>query len=71
MTSLFTLATGPGQCYFAYRLATPEIRRRRGWFVFSLVVTSLVYTEFKNLIARVAQVKEAMRERDWRVTPRT
>ena len=71
LTSLFTLATGPGQTYFAYRLASPEVRRRRGWFVFYLVVTSVFYAEFKNLIARVAQVKEAMRERDWRVTPRS
>jgi hypothetical protein len=39
--------------------------------VFYLVMTSLFYAEFKNLIARVAQVKEAMRERDWRVIPRS
>jgi len=34
-------------------------------------VASLLYTEFKNTIARVAQIKELMGERDWRVTPRT
>jgi hypothetical protein len=33
-------------------------------------VASIFYTEFKNLISRVAQVKELMRERAWKVTPR-
>jgi hypothetical protein len=27
----------------------------------------LIYTEFKNVIARVAQLKELMGERSWRV----
>ena len=67
---VFTLSVGPSQTYFAYRLATPEIRRRRRWFVVYLVVSSVFYTEFKNLIARVAQVKELMGDRQWKVTPR-
>jgi hypothetical protein len=29
------------------------------------------YAEYKNLIARVAQMKEIMRERQWKVTPRS
>jgi hypothetical protein len=35
-----------------------------------LVVATLFYTEYKNMIGRVAQIKELMRERQWKVTPR-
>ncbi len=70
LTTVFTLGTGPAQTLFAWRLADPEIRRRGWWFLSYLVVTSIFYTEYKNLIARVAQVKELMRERAWKVTPR-
>ena len=69
-TTLFTFSVGPGQTYFAYQLATPEIRRHRRWFWFHFLVSTPLYTEFKNLIARVAQIKELMNEHDWRVTPR-
>jgi cellulose synthase/poly-beta-1,6-N-acetylglucosamine synthase-like glycosyltransferase len=71
LTSLFTLSVGPFQTWFAYRLSDPQIRRHPRWFLWYLLITSLVYTEFKNLIARVAQVKELMGEADWRVTPRS
>lgn len=71
LTSIFTLSTGPGQVIFAYLLGHPDIRHRRRWFVFYLAVTSVFYTEYKNLIARVAQIKELMRERQWKVTPRS
>ena len=71
LTTLFTLSVGPGQALLAYLLAEPQVRRRRGWFVFYLLVASLFYTPFKNTIAVVAQVKELTRERHWRVTPRT
>ncbi len=70
LTTLFTFSVGPGQTLFAWRLAAPEIRARKSWFLFYLVVSILFYTEFKNQIARVAQLKEALGERDWRVTPR-
>lgn len=70
LTTVFTLSVGPGQTYFAYRLATPEIRRHRRWFVAYLFVSSVFYTELKNVIARVAQVKELMGDRQWKVTPR-
>ena len=70
MTTLFTASVGPGQTLFARRLATPEIRRQRGWFLRYLLVSSFFYTELKNVIARVAQVKELMGEREWKVTPR-
>lgn len=70
LTTLFTLSVGPGQVLFAWLLAAPEIQRRKSWFWFYLLMTSLFYTEFKNLIARVAQIKELMYERAWKVTPR-
>ena len=35
-------------------------------------LSSLVfYTEYKNVMTRTAHLKEAMRERPWKVTPRT
>jgi hypothetical protein len=71
LTTLFTLSVGPGQTYFAWRLAVPELRRHSGWFWSYLVLSSVFYTEMKNIIARVAQVKEAMGERQWTVTSRT
>jgi cellulose synthase/poly-beta-1,6-N-acetylglucosamine synthase-like glycosyltransferase/CheY-like chemotaxis protein/GGDEF domain-containing protein len=70
LTTLFTLSVGPGQTYFAWRLGEPQIRRRRGWFLSYLVVSSLFYTEMKNVIARVAQLKEAVGEHQWVVTAR-
>ena len=69
-TSLFTLGTGPGQTFFTWRLADPQIKSRTRWFWAYVGLSILFYTGFKNLIARVAQIKEIMRERDWRVTPR-
>jgi hypothetical protein len=70
LTTLFTLSVGPGQVFFAHRLATDEVRRHRRWFWAYLVVASVFYTELKNVIARVAQVKELTGERRWVVTPR-
>ena len=71
MTTAFTLSVAPGQAYFAYKLSDPEIRKHKGWFVFYLIVAAVFYTEFKNIIARVAQIKELFKERHWKVTPRT
>jgi cellulose synthase/poly-beta-1,6-N-acetylglucosamine synthase-like glycosyltransferase len=70
LTTLFTLSVGPGQTFLAYRLGAEEIRKNKGWYFLYLILTSLFYTEFKNIIARVAQVKEIMGERSWRITPR-
>ena len=71
LTTLFTLSVGPGQALFAHRLAAPEIKARSSWFWSYLVVSSLLYTEFKNVINRISQLKEVTSEREWRVTPRT
>jgi cellulose synthase/poly-beta-1,6-N-acetylglucosamine synthase-like glycosyltransferase/CheY-like chemotaxis protein len=71
LTTLFTLSVGPGQTLFAYRLALPEFRRHRAWFLAYLIVSSVFYTEMKNVIGRVAQIKELTGDRQWKVTPRT
>ena len=71
MTTLFTLSVAPGQAFFAYLLSEPDIHKHKGWFFFYLIVGSVFYTEYKNIIARVAQMKELFRERHWKVTPRT
>ena len=70
LTSLFTLSVGPGQTLFAYLLAAPDIRKHKLWFLWYFLVSTLFYTEFKNLISRVAQVKQAMGEQEWKVTAR-
>lgn len=70
LTTLFTLSVGPGQTLFAYRLGDRRIRRHKSWFWGYLFFSSLFYTQFKNIVARVAQVNEAMRVRRWEVTPR-
>jgi cellulose synthase/poly-beta-1,6-N-acetylglucosamine synthase-like glycosyltransferase len=71
MTTLFTLSVGPGQTLFAYWLGDRQIRRRKGWFWRYLILSSLFYTEFKNVAARIAQFNEWMRVRSWKVTPRS
>ncbi|MGB7538121.1 MAG: response regulator [Anaerolineales bacterium] len=70
MTTLFTLSVGPGQTLFAYWLGDAQIRRRKGWFVSYLILSSLFYTEFKNVVARIAQLNEWMHVRSWKITPR-
>ena len=70
LTTLYTLGVGPGQTFFAWRLGIPEIRQRSRWFLAYVLVSSLFYTEMKNVISRVAQVKEAMGDRQWTVTTR-
>ena len=70
LATLFTLSTGPGQTAFAYLRAAPELRQHRHWFLGYLLASSLYYTEFKNQVSRVSQLKELFGERAWRVTPR-
>ena len=69
LTTIFTLSVGPGQVTFAWLNAAPMVRRHRGWFWLYLFWAP-VYSEFKNVIARVAQIKELLGDRQWKVTPR-
>ncbi|MGD0376514.1 MAG: glycosyltransferase [Streptosporangiaceae bacterium] len=71
LLSIFTLSAGGAQTIFAYMLGDPRIRRHRAWFVLYAIHSMLWFGEFKNLIARVAQLKEVTGERQWRVTPRS
>jgi cellulose synthase/poly-beta-1,6-N-acetylglucosamine synthase-like glycosyltransferase/FixJ family two-component response regulator/GGDEF domain-containing protein len=70
-TTIFTASVGPGTVWFAYRLAHPDIKKHRSWFWQYLFFSLFIYTEVKNIIARVAQLKQAMGETSWRVTPRS
>lgn len=70
-TTLLTLSISPGQTVLTYRVTHPELKRRALWFLGYMAASLLFYSELKNLIARVAHVKEMMREQSWRVTPRS
>jgi hypothetical protein len=70
LTTLFTFSAGVAQGWTAWRLSAPELRRHRRWFLLFGVASQLFYTEYKNVITRTAHLKEAMRERKWKVTPR-
>jgi cellulose synthase/poly-beta-1,6-N-acetylglucosamine synthase-like glycosyltransferase len=70
LSSVVTMSVGPAQVAFAYALADPSVRRNSSWFLVYLLVASVFYTEAKNVIGRVAQLKEVMGERQWKVTAR-
>ncbi|MCB5912103.1 glycosyltransferase [Streptomyces pinistramenti] len=70
LAMLFTVAAGPVQALFAWRLAVPELRGRGPWFWSYLLVSTVFYSHFKNMVARQAHLKEALGDRQWRVTPR-
>lgn len=69
-TTAFTISTGPGQIILAYILARKPMKRRLGWFVEYLFVSTFFFSPFKDALSRIAHVKEAMGERVWKVTPR-
>jgi cellulose synthase/poly-beta-1,6-N-acetylglucosamine synthase-like glycosyltransferase/GGDEF domain-containing protein len=71
MTTIFTLGTGPSQTFLAWRLAHRDIHRHGRWFLYFLLMSIVFYTAFRNLIAVVAQVNEALQQRRWMITPRT
>lgn len=71
LTTLFTTSAGAMQSWTAWRLARPELRRRRRWFAMFALSSLVFYTEYKNVMSRTAHLKEAMRERRWKLTPRT
>ena len=71
LLTLFTTVSGPLQTLAAWRLATPELRRHPWWFVGAAVANLLFYTEVKNLVNRIAHLKQLRGEHQWVVTPRT
>ena len=70
VTTIITLGTGPGQVYYLMKVGHPSIMQNRRW-VLQYLLFAPFYSEYKNLIGRVAQLKEIMGERIWRTTPRT
>jgi hypothetical protein len=71
LLTAFITVSGPLQTLAAWRLAAPELRRHPWWFVGAAVANLLFYTELKNLVNRVAQLKQLRGEHQWVVTPRT
>ncbi len=69
-TTLFTMSAGVMQAWAAWRLARPYLRAHRRWFVVFGLASLAFYTEYMNVITRTAHLKELMRERQWKVTPR-
>lgn len=70
LATLFTFSVGPGQTIFAYLVAAKEIKDHPKWFWLYLAASMLFYTELKNIIARVAQIKQVLKEQQWKITPR-
>ena len=71
LLTIFTVSVGVAQTVFAFLLSDPQIRRHRKWFVLYAFHSMLWFGEFKNVISRVAQLKELIGEKQWRVTPRS
>jgi len=71
LLTLFITASGPMQTLVGWRLAAPEIKRHPWWFVGAGIASLLVYTEIKNLVNRVAHLKQLRGEHQWVVTPRS
>ncbi|MGL5865759.1 MAG: glycosyltransferase [Dermatophilaceae bacterium] len=71
LITLFVTVSGPLQTLAAWRLAVPELRRHPWWFAGAALANLLAYTEFKNLVNRVAHLKQLCGEHQWVVTPRT
>ncbi|CAI7910611.1 unnamed protein product [Closterium sp. NIES-54] len=69
-TTIFTFLCGPVQLLFAFLKGSRTVRKHGNWWLLYLVFATLFYTEFKNVITRVAHVKEFMGEKAWMVTPR-
>ena len=69
--SLFIFLTGPGQLIFTWITADPQARRRPRCFWNYLLMSLVFYAAYKNILARVANLKEFLGEKSWRVTPRS
>ena len=71
LMTAFTLTAGAAQTAFAYALGDERIRLHRRWFFVYAIAATVWFGEFKNVIVRVAQLKELVGEHQWRVTPRS
>ena len=68
--TLFIMSSGPGQLIFTWHNADPEIKKNKGWFLYYLVTSMFMFAALKNILARVAVIKEVLKERAWRITSR-
>ena len=71
LLTLFTTVSGPLQTLAAWRLAAPDLREHPWWFVGAGLANLFFYTEAKNLVNRIAHLKQLRGEHQWVVTPRT
>ncbi|MBS0621738.1 MAG: glycosyltransferase family 2 protein [Verrucomicrobia bacterium] len=71
VTTIFTFSAGPFLAVRTYLFATPKIKRHKWWFVIYFFFSFIVFAEMKNLIVRIAQLKECMGETTWNITPRS
>ena len=71
VTTLYVSSVGPVQALFAWRLSVPELRRRRWWWWQYVLLTGILFGEFKALVNRAAHLRELLGDRTWQVTPRT
>jgi cellulose synthase/poly-beta-1,6-N-acetylglucosamine synthase-like glycosyltransferase len=71
LLTIFTLSVGVAQTVFAFLLSDASIRQHRRWFVVYALHSMIWFGEFKNVISRVAQLKEVSGESQWRITPRS
>jgi cellulose synthase/poly-beta-1,6-N-acetylglucosamine synthase-like glycosyltransferase/DNA-binding response OmpR family regulator len=69
-TTMFALGAGVVQTWTAWHLAHPSVRRVT-WFLGFALFSQFAYTRLKNVAARTAHIKQAMREDTWTVTPRS
>lgn len=67
----FTSLAGPFQTWVAYRTTPAHLRAPARRYAVYALMSVLWYAELKNIVARVAQLKESVGERRWVTTPRT
>jgi cellulose synthase/poly-beta-1,6-N-acetylglucosamine synthase-like glycosyltransferase len=71
LATVYVSAVGPIQALFAWRLSVPELRRRRRWWLQYVLLTGILFGEFKAHVNRAAHVRELVGDHAWQVTPRT
>ena len=69
--SLYIISSGAVQTLVAWRVAVPEVRKHTRWFAAYALANVVFYTGAKNLVNRVAHLKQLRGEREWVVTART
>lgn len=69
-TTVYVLSTGPLQTLFTHANASPEVRKRKGWFLLYFLASNF-YAEFLTHVTRIAHLRQLTGEREWRITPRS